>query len=83
VTEISIELPDELAGRLEKAAAERGMPAEQLALELLDASVQASQSRKRFGFVGTGDSGSGGGDIGRRHREVIREEYSKNTASDV
>jgi hypothetical protein len=83
VTEISIELPDDLAGRLEKAAAERGMAAEQLALELLDASVPASRPRERFGFVGMGDSGSGGGDIGRRHREVIREEYSKKTASDV
>ncbi len=83
MTEISIELPDDLASRLEKAAAERGMPAEQLALELLDASVPVSSSRKRFGFVGIGDSGPGGGDIGRRHREVIREAYSKKTASDV
>ena len=83
MTEISIELPDDLAGQLEKAAAERGMPAEQLALELLDANVPASQPRDRFGFVAMGDSGPGGGDIGRRHRDVISEEFSKRAAPDV
>ena len=38
---------------------------------------------KRFRFVGMGDSGPSGGDIGRRHRQVIGEINATKTARDV
>ena len=40
-------------------------------------------ARERFGFIGLGDSGPGGGDIGRRHDEILREHFAHKTARDV
>ena len=53
---MSVELPDELAVRLQAEASEPGVSAEQLALELLDASVG---TRRRLAFVAIGDSTTG------------------------
>lgn len=76
----TVHLPEELARRLEEAAAARGVSPDELAAEVLREHVQA---RRRVGFVGIGDSGEGGGDIARRHREAISEAYSNRTAAEV
>jgi hypothetical protein len=53
---MSVELPDELAARLQAEADERGVSPEQLALDLLDANVGV---RRRLAFVAIGESTSG------------------------
>ncbi|MDP9402621.1 MAG: hypothetical protein M3P85_04660 [Actinomycetota bacterium] len=84
MTRWTIEVDDEVAERVAGAAAERGVAPEQVAAELVTNGVlTGSWRRRRFGFVGMGDSGSGGGDIGRRHREVIAESVAHKSARDV
>jgi len=51
-----VELPDELASRLQAEAEARGVSAQQLALEVLDANVGA---RRHLTFVAIGESTSG------------------------
>jgi hypothetical protein len=75
-----VHLPEELSRRVEAVAAERGTSAEQVAVEAIEAQLPA---RRRLSFSGVGSSGPGGGDIGRRHREVIAEAFADKTASDV
>lgn len=63
-------LPEELARRVEAVAAARGVPAEQVALEAIDAQldtargVSADAGRRRLAFAGIGasDSTRGGGE---------------------
>lgn len=84
VTRWTIEVDDEVAERVTGAAAERGVAPEQVAAELLtSAALTGLWGRRRFGFVGLGDSGPGGGDIGRRHREAIAESVASRSARDV
>jgi hypothetical protein len=40
-------------------------------------------ARERFRFIGMGHSGADGGDIGRRHEEILREHFANKTARDV
>jgi hypothetical protein len=81
----TVHLPEELAARMADAASTRGVSVEQLALEAIEARFPAPSrpGRTRFPFVGMGDSGASGRDIGRRHREVIREAYAAKTGRDV
>jgi hypothetical protein len=47
------------------------------------ASGHPEPARGRFRFIGMGHSGAAGGDIGRRHEEIIREHFANKTARDV
>jgi len=89
---MTVNLPDDVARRLAAEAARRGITPEQVALEAIEAQFPAEGTerparpqpgRERFGFIGLGDSGPGGGDIGRRHDEILREHFATKTARDV
>lgn len=94
---MTVDLPDELARRLAAEAARRGVSPEQVAVEAIAAQLSqegaadqrpaeadsGERARHRFGFIGMGDSGPGGGDIGRRHDEILREQFADKTARDV
>jgi hypothetical protein len=90
---MTVDLPDELARRVAAEAARRGVSPEQVAVEAIAAqlSQEAGQpsgegeqpARQRFPFIGMGDSGPGGGDIGQRHDEILREHFANKTARDV
>jgi hypothetical protein len=69
---ITVEIPDELAARLSRAAADRGTTVERLAVEWLE---DKAAGPRRPGFVGVGASGTKG-PTGRRHRELVREAYA-------
>ncbi len=75
MTRWTIEADGEEAGRVAGEAGGRGGAApQQVAAELVTrGALPASWPRRRFVFAGAGDSGPSGGDIGRRHREVIAE----------
>lgn len=80
-----VHLPDDLAARLQAAADARGVSVEEVAVEAIEARfpLPRSAAGARFRFVGMGDSGPSGGDIGRRHRQVISEANAAKTARDV
>ncbi|MHB1713084.1 MAG: ribbon-helix-helix domain-containing protein [Acidimicrobiales bacterium] len=75
-----VHLPDELARRVEAVAATRDLTPEQVAVEAIDAQLPA---RRRLNFSGVGSPGSGRGDIARRHREIIAEDFAARTARGV
>ena len=75
---LTLQLPDELARRIEALAAARGQSPEQVALDAIEAQVAP---RRRLSFSGIG--ASGGGDIARRHRELLAEHFAGKTAKDV
>jgi hypothetical protein len=79
----TIEVDDEVAERVSSAAAERGVAPEQVAAELVSSGSLSAPGRRRFAFAGMGDSGPTGGDIGRRHREVIAQSVASKSARDV
>lgn len=84
MTRWTIEVDDKVAERVAGEAAERGVAPEQVAAELVaSAALSASWRRRRFAFIAMGDSGPGGGDIGRRHREVIRDSAAHKRAAEV
>jgi hypothetical protein len=89
---MTVDLPDELARRVAAEAARRGVSPEQVAVEAIAAQLSREgqragegeqAARQRFPFIGMGDSGPGGGDIGRRHDEILREHFADKTARDV
>ncbi|MGH9165735.1 MAG: hypothetical protein ACRDZW_09515 [Acidimicrobiales bacterium] len=75
-----VHLPEALARRVEAVAAARDQSPEQVALDAIEAQLPA---RRRLSFSGVGSSGPGGGDIARRHREVMAEHFADKTARDV
>lgn len=89
---MSVDLPDELARRVAAEAARRGVSPEQVAVDAIAAQLgqgpvrrppetgSSQPTRRRFAFIGMGDSGPGGGDIGRRHDEILREDFASKTA---
>lgn len=84
MTRWTIEVDDDIAERVSSAAAERGVAPEQVAAELVaSGALSDSWRRRRFAFAGMGESGPEGGDIGRRHREVIAESVAYKSARDV
>ena len=80
MTRITIEVPDEVAERMNAAAAARGVATEQLVGEV---AAEQFPPRRKLGFIGIGSSGEGGGDIARRHREIIGERFAGKTARDA
>jgi predicted transcriptional regulator len=78
-----VHLPEELSRRVEAVAAERGVSAEQVAVEAIEERVGTPEAPRRApNFIGIGSSGAGEA-IGRRHREIIREHFADKTARDV
>jgi predicted transcriptional regulator len=75
---LTLQLPEELARRVEALAAQRGLSPEQVALEAIQAQVPP---RRRLSFSGIGSSGKA--DIARRHKQVIAEALAAKTAKDV
>ena len=73
-----VHLPEDLARRLEAAAAERGLSPEEVAVEAIEAGLFA---RRRLSFIGIGHSG-GTESAAERHREIIREQFAGKTAAD-
>lgn len=89
---LTVHVPDDLAGRLAAEAARRGMTVDELAVALLGQQVAAmdpvapaplSPGRRRFSFIGVGDSGPTGGDIAERHDELRRAAFSDRTAAEA
>jgi hypothetical protein len=78
-----VHLNEELSRRVEAVASERGMTAEQVAVEAIEDRVgPVGVSRQAPSFIGIGASGTVE-PIGRRHREIIREHFADKTARDV
>jgi len=77
-------VPEELARRVSMAvAAERGMTAEQVAVEAIaDRLSTGARSRQAPSFIGIGASGTTES-IARRHREIIREHFADKAARDL
>lgn len=80
----TVHLPDELGERLAAEATRRGISVDQVAAEAL--SVQFPEHRpektpRRLSFAGIGASGVG--DIARRHKQVIAEDFADKTAADL
>lgn len=63
-----VHLPEELARRVEEAAAERGLDPEQLVVEAVEAQLPA---RRHLSFIGMGHSGRG--DMSERVEQLRRE----------
>jgi hypothetical protein len=83
---VTVNLPEELLARLTAEAARRGVSVDQVAIEVLAAGLPEAappSALRRFAFIGMGASGAGGGDVGRRHDEILREEFVSKTARDV
>jgi hypothetical protein len=88
----TVHLPDDLADRLATEAARRGMTVDELAAETLDARYPPPRpepeplepgAKRHLSFAGIGSSGSAGGDIARRHKEIIAEAFADKTAADI
>ena len=77
---LRVQVPEELARRLEAAARARHQTPEQVALEAIE--VQLAP-RRRLSFSAVGSSGPGGGDIARRHKEIIAANLADKTAADL
>ncbi|MGO9557546.1 MAG: hypothetical protein ACLPYW_00460 [Acidimicrobiales bacterium] len=77
---LTVNVPEELARRVEEVAAARHQSPEEVALEAIAAQLPP---RRSLSFSGVGSSGPAGGDIGRRHREVIAEVLEDKTARDI
>jgi predicted transcriptional regulator len=77
---LTVRIPDELARRLAEVAEARHQDPEQVAIEAIEAQLPA---RRRLSFSAVGSSGSSGGDIGRRHREVVSESLAAKSAREI
>ena len=83
IVSLIVHLPEELSRRVEAVAAERGLTAEQVAVEAIEDRIGAREAPRRApSFIGIGASGTNE-PIGRRHREIIREQFADKTARDV
>lgn len=80
MTRITIEVPDDVAERVNAAAAERGVAPEALAGQVV---VESFPPRRKLSFIGIGSSGQPGPSVAERHKEIRREHFADKTASDV
>lgn len=78
----TFELSEETLSRLRAEADRRGVSIDDLIAELV-AQLPAAKPGRKLSFAG-GVGGSGTSEaIGRRHREIIREEHGDKKASDM
>jgi hypothetical protein len=69
---LTVNLPADVAARLENEASRRGLSVEELIAELVPGPLPAPAANDRLEvFVGSGRLGHG--DLGRRYREIDRE----------
>jgi hypothetical protein len=61
VMTLTLQVPEDLAGRLAAEASRRGMSVEELSAELLAAGLDHPAQRRHLAFVGIGASGSNRG----------------------
>lgn len=80
MTRITIEVPDDVAERVNAAAAELGVAPEALAGQVV---VEQFPARRRLSFIGIGSSGQSGTSIAEQHKEARRAHFADKTASDV
>jgi ribbon-helix-helix CopG family protein len=66
-----VHLPEDLAARVEAAAAQRGVSAAEVVAEAVAAHLPADDTDPLEAFIGSGASGRG--NLGRRHREIRAE----------
>ncbi|MDJ0770489.1 MAG: hypothetical protein QNJ12_16975 [Ilumatobacter sp.] len=74
---MTVNVPDDVARRLEAAAAARGVTVEELAAEVLTQNapaVEAAPRRRRLGFVGIGASEHG---ISHRVDELLADGFGR------
>jgi hypothetical protein len=76
-----VNLPADLAARVEAAAAQRGVSAEDVVAEAVAAHFPADDSDTLEAFIGSGSSGRG--DLARRHREIRAELTGGHAARDL
>lgn len=76
MTRITIEVPDDVAERMNAAAAERGVATERL---LSEVAAQQFPPRRKLGFVGLGHSGRSGQatNLKELRHEVAEEKYQQ------
>jgi hypothetical protein len=92
---ISLHLPAEQEAQVASLAAARGVSAEQVVAELVSAGLAspsqppvdteraAHRPRRTLSFAGVGSSGPAGGNIARRHRELLAADLAGKTARDA
>lgn len=73
MTRLTIELPDEVAGRVVDLARERGVSPETLARELVEAQLAPAPNGAEPDFIGIGHSGRG--DLSDRTKELRQAEF--------
>lgn len=77
---LTVRVPEELARRVTEVAEARHQAPEQVALEAIEAQLTV---RRHLSFSAVGSSGSLGGDVARRHREVLAESLASKSARDI
>ena len=78
---LTVRLPDELSRRVSEVAAARHVSPEQVAIETIESHLPSPDSDPLEAFIGSGQSGRG--DLARRHREIIAEDFADKTARDI
>jgi predicted transcriptional regulator len=79
---LTVRIPDELARRLEDAAAQRHVSAEQVALEAIASKFPDADTEDALeAFIGSGFSEHK--DLARRHREILAEASGDSSARDL
>jgi hypothetical protein len=77
-----VRLPEDLAARVEAAAAQRGVSAAEVVAEAVAAHLPAPGGTDPLeAFIGSGSSGRG--DLARRHREIRAEPTGDPAAGDL
>lgn len=77
---MTVNIPDELARRIEEIAVDRKQDPQQVVLEAIEAQLPV---RRSLSFSGIGASGTPGHDAARRHREILRDAMATKTARDI
>ena len=80
MTRWTIELDDEVAERVAREAAERGVAPEALAGEVV---TEHFPVPRKLSFIGIGASGQRGESVAERRKEIRRTHFADKTASDV
>ena len=80
---VALDLKAEVQARLAAEAARRKMTLDQLITEFAEelSSESPAEAPKRLSFIGIGDSGRT--DLGRRHREIRKEQTAGLAARDL
>ncbi len=76
---VTVHLPEELSRRVEEVAAARHLSPEQVAIEMIESHLPLPAGTDALeAFIGSGRSGQG--DLARRHREILAEEFQEDAS---